>query len=112
MNEDAAITEYRRPSVRVLYGSLPNGRMLTKPLRVMVDYDEEEVVVSEPYFHMHASAPTEAEAVEAFRRIFSGYLDILTAQEKLGANLREQLKYLRSYVNYHGAKDSVASLEA
>jgi len=48
---------------------------------------------------MHASAPTEAEAIAAFRRIFSGYLDILASQEEtLGARMREQLQYLRSTI--------------
>jgi hypothetical protein len=84
--------------VRTLFGSLPYGRQLANPLSVVVDYDDEteEYIVSEPCFHMHASAPTEAEAIEAFRRVFSGYLDVLTAQEeKLSPHLREQLQYLR-----------------
>lgn len=85
--------------VRTLHGLLPYGRRLIKPLNVVIDYEEEEVIVSEPSFHMHASAPTEQEAIEAFRRIFSGYLDFLSAQEdSLGTNLRDQLHYLRSYI--------------
>jgi len=48
---------------------------------------------------MHAAAPTEAEALEAFKRIFSGYLDSLTRREKtLGPQLRDQLNYLRSII--------------
>jgi hypothetical protein len=48
---------------------------------------------------MHAAAPTEAEALEAFRRIFSGYLDVLSSREsRLDPYLREQLAYLRSYI--------------
>ncbi len=84
---------------RRITGFLPGGRRLTHPLIVMVEYDDEEVVVSEPRFHMHASAPTEAEALAAFRRIFSGYLDSLTRREKtLGPQLRDQLNYLRSVI--------------
>jgi hypothetical protein len=87
--------------VRTIFGPLPYGRQLTHPLSVVVDYDDEtqEYIVSEPRFYMHASAPTEVEAIPSFRRVFSGYLDVLTAQEeKLGPRLREQLQYLRSYI--------------
>ena len=87
--------------VRTLFGPLPYGRQLTSPLSVVIQYDDEteEYIVSEPCFHMHASASTEAEALESFRRVFSGYLDVLAAQEeKLGPHLREQLQYLRSCI--------------
>lgn len=90
---------YRPPIHRVIDGSLPKGRWLAHPLTVLIEYDDGEVVVSEPHFHMHASAPTEAEAIAAFRRIFSGYLDVLASrEEKLGTQLREQLEYLRSAI--------------
>lgn len=87
--------------VRTLFGPLPYGRQLACPLSVVVDYDDEteEYIVSEPCFHMHASASTEAEAIESFRRVFSGYLDVLTAQEeKLSPHLHEQLQYLRACI--------------
>ncbi len=87
--------------VRTLFGPLPYGRQLACPLSVVVDYDDEteEFIVSEPCFHIHASASTEAEAIESFRRVFSGYLDVLTAQEeRLSPHLREQLQYLRSCI--------------
>lgn len=87
--------------VRTLFGPLPYERQLACPLSVVVEYDDEteEYIISEPRFHMHASAPTEAEAIAAFRRVFSGYLDVLAAQEeKLGPHLREQLRYLRSCI--------------
>jgi hypothetical protein len=57
---------------RTIAGSLPGGRRLLHPLTLMVEYDDGEVIVSEPLFHMHAAAPTEIEAIEAFKRIFSG----------------------------------------
>jgi hypothetical protein len=80
-------------------GTLPGGRRLAYPLYVMIAHDGGEVVVSEPRFHMHASAPTTTEALVAFRRIFSGYLDILASREgRLDPYLREQLDYLRSYI--------------
>lgn len=89
----------RPPTIRRLQGSLPKGRWLAEPLTVLIEYDDDEVVVSEPRFHMHASAPTEAEAIAAFRRIFAGYLDVLASQEEtLGAHLRDQLQYLRSAI--------------
>ncbi len=90
---------YSPPTYRRITGLLPGGRRLTRPLTVAVEYDDGEVIVSEPLFHMHAAAPTEAEALEAFKRIFSGYLDTLTRREKtLGPQLRDQLNYLRSII--------------
>lgn len=81
-------------------GSLPGGRRLTHPLNITIAHDDGEVIVSEPRFHMHASAPTTEEALVAFRRIFSGYLDILASREsRLDPYLREQLAYLRSYIS-------------
>jgi len=80
-------------------GPLPGGRRLIHPITIVIEFDDEEVVVSERRFHMHASAPTEAEALNAFRRILSGYLDSLTRREKtLGQPLLEQLNYLRSII--------------
>jgi hypothetical protein len=90
---------YSPPTYRRITGLLPGGRRLTRPLTVAVEHDDGEVIVSEPLFHMHAAAPTEAEALEAFKRIFSGYLDSLTRREKtLGPQLRDQLNYLRSII--------------
>ena len=80
-------------------GPLPGGRRLVRPITIVIEFDNEEVVVSERCFHIHASAPTEAEALNAFRRILSGYLDSLTRREKtLGQPLLEQLNYLRSII--------------
>lgn len=84
---------------RTISGTLPGGRRLIHPVTVMIEYDDGEVIVSEPSFYMHAAAPTEAEAIEAFKRIFAGYLDSLTRREKtLGPQLRDQLYYLRSVI--------------
>jgi len=84
---------------RILTGSLPGGRKLTQPLVVRIEYDDDEVVVSETRFHIHASASTEEEAIAAFRRIFPGFLDLLASHEdKLDSYLQEQLAYLRSYI--------------
>jgi hypothetical protein len=53
------------PNFRVLYGSLAGNRQLAKPLTVSIEYDDGEIIVSEPDFHMHASGPTEADAIAA-----------------------------------------------
>lgn len=93
------VEQEQPPIVYMLDGLLSEGRRLAHPLAVEIEHDDGEVVVSEPHFHIHASAPTQAEAIAAFRRIFSGYLDVLTAEEKiLGTHLREQLEYLRSVI--------------
>ena len=84
---------------RTIIGTLPGGRWLARPLTVAIQYDDGEVIVSEPLFHIFAVASTEAEALEAFKRILSGYLDSLTRREKtLGPQLRDQLNYLRSII--------------
>ncbi len=85
------------PQITTIEGILSDRRRLVRPITIVIEYDDGEFVVSEPEFHMHASASTESEAIEAFRRILSGYLDVLTSREnKLGPQLRDQLNYLRS----------------
>ncbi|MBV8695867.1 MAG: hypothetical protein JO125_07605 [Chloroflexi bacterium] len=93
-------TSASRPALLyTMSGGLPGGRRLTHPIVVEIDYDDDEVIVSEPCFHMHASGPTRVEALAAFRRIFSGYLDLLAQREStLGPPLRDQLQYLRSVI--------------
>ena len=89
----------RQTVITNIDGPLPGGRHLVHPITVVIEFDDGEVVVSEPEFHMHASAPTENEALNAFRRILSGYLDSLARREKtLGPQLRDQLNYLRSVI--------------
>lgn len=80
-------------------GALPGGKRLARPLVVLVEYADGEVVVSETLFHMHAAGPTEREAMEAFRRVFAEYLPFLEEREAdLGVHLRNQLAYLRSAI--------------
>ncbi len=80
-------------------GSLPDGRFLTRPLEVKIAYDDEEVVVSEPHFHIHAVGTTVAEALSEFKYTLSEELDELTADEKeLGTRLQAELHYLRNLI--------------
>lgn len=85
--------------LQIIDGALPYGRHLTRPITVLIEDDDGELIVSEPVFHMHAGGPTESEAIEAFKRILSGYVDVLESREEtLAEALRDQLKYLRSIV--------------
>lgn len=87
------------PTFQVITGSLPGGRRLTRPLTVMIEYDDEEVVVSEPRFHIHAVGTTKAEALAEFRRILLEELDELTVdEEELGPRLQAELQYLRDLI--------------
>jgi hypothetical protein len=80
-------------------GALPGERWLTHPLVVQVEYDDGEILVSEPHFYMHASAPTISEAIAEFKRVLSDELEILTSDEKrLGPRLQAQLQYLRTAI--------------
>jgi len=80
-------------------GSLPGRRWLTYPIVVKIEDDGGEYVVTEPKYHMHGEGSTISEAIEAFRRIFSGYLDILSEEEdNLSSYLHKQLEYLRSAI--------------
>ncbi len=80
-------------------GSLPGRRWLTYPIVVKIEDDDGEYVVTELKYHMHGEGSTISEAIEAFRRIFSGYLDILSEEEdNLSSYLHEQLEYLRSAI--------------
>jgi hypothetical protein len=80
-------------------GQLPGGRWLSHPIIVKIEDDYGEFVVSELKYHMHGEGSTIAEAIEAFKRIFSGYLDILSEEENnLSSYMYEQLEYLRSAI--------------
>jgi predicted RNase H-like HicB family nuclease len=80
-------------------GSLPGRRWLTYPIVIKIEDDDGEYVVTELKYHMHGEGSTIPEAIEAFRRIFSGYLDILSEEENnLSSYLHEQLEYLRSAI--------------
>lgn len=98
-SDPTADTAQGSVTVYSLEGFLPDGRYLTHPVVVWVEYDDGEFLVTEPHFYMHASGSTAPEAIEAFKRIFSGYLDVLSTDEAtLGTYLREQLEYLRSVI--------------
>lgn len=80
-------------------GQLPGGRWLSHPIIVKIEDDDGEFVVSELKYHMHGEGSTILEAIEAFKRIFSGYLDILSEEENnLSSYMYEQLEYLRSAI--------------
>lgn len=80
-------------------GHLPGEKWLTRPLDVRIVYDDGEVIVSEPRFHLHAVGTTIAQALAEFRRILSEELDELTAdEEELGPRLRAELQYLRDLI--------------
>jgi predicted RNase H-like HicB family nuclease len=82
-----------------LQGKLIDKRWLRHPLNVVIDADENEFIISDPRTHIHAAGATIAEAESEFRRVFAGYLDVLSQQEdKLSPKLRKQLHYLRSLI--------------
>ena len=87
------------PTFVSIDGALPDGRWLAQPVVVQIEDDNGEVIVCEPHFNMHASGATVQEAIDAFKRIFSGYLDVLSEdEESSGSYLHEQLEYLRSTI--------------
>ena len=80
-------------------GQLPGGKQLLHPITIKIEDDNGEFVVSEPLYHIHGEGSSIPEAIEAFKRIFSGYLDILSEEEgNLSPYMYEQLEYLRSVV--------------
>ena len=82
-----------------LEGCLPDNKRLTKPLCVVIEHGDGEVIVTEPQFYIHAAGRTEAEALEAFKRRLVGYLDVLGRREEtLGARLHDQLQFLRAFI--------------
>ena len=99
-----ATTSYQSPiSTTPIFiaidGPLTEGKQLTFPIVVQIEHDDGEILVSENHFHIHASGATISEAIAAFKRVLSGYLDVLTEEEEsLGSYLREQLAYLRSAI--------------
>lgn len=101
LNPDAHTTTQQADTQPPIFisigGQLPGGRWLSHPIIVKIEDDDGEFVVSELKYHMHGEGPTTLEAIEAFKRIFSGYLDILSEEENnLSPYMYEQLEYLRS----------------
>jgi hypothetical protein len=77
----------------------PEGRRLVHPIVVKLEEDDGEFIVSEPTYHIHGTGTTRKDAIEAFKRIFSGYLDILSDEEEnLSSYMYGQLEYLRSVI--------------
>ena len=88
-----------QPHIEYMDGDLPYGRHLTQPIMIVIEQDDAEIVVSEPRFHMHAGGRTETGAKQAFRRVLSGYLDVLARREgTLGEMPKAHLAYLRSII--------------
>lgn len=87
------------PTCITLDGPLAEGKWFARPLVVRIERDGEEILVSEPYFSIHASASTLPEAINEFKRILAEELDLLTEDEKeLGSRLQAQLQYLRTII--------------
>lgn len=87
------------PVFTTLTGALTKGRWLSHPIIVKIETDYDEFVVSELKYYIHGEGPTLPEAIEAFKRIFSDYLDILSEEENnLSAYMHEQLEHLRSAI--------------
>ena len=79
--------------------ALPEGRSLTRPLEVRIAYDDGEVIVSEPHFHIHAVGTTLTEALAEFKLTLIEELDELTTDEhELGPRLQAELRYLRGLI--------------
>src|SRR5947209_18375659 len=89
-----------QPTIFVsIAGPLPGGRWLTYPIVMKIQDDDGEIVVTELKYFMHGAGSTIPEAIEAFKRIFSGYLDVLSEEEdNLSSYLHEQLEYLCSAI--------------
>jgi len=65
-------------------------------IRLLIEHDGDEVLVSESRFHIHATGSTKEEALENFWRVFFGYEEVLTKDENaLSEYMQAQLKYVR-----------------
>ena len=82
-----------------LTGQLAKGRYLSRPILIKIEEDDGEFIVSEFKYYIHGEGSTVPGAIEAFKRIFSGYLDVLSEEENnLSSYMYEQLEYLRSTI--------------
>lgn len=79
--------------------TLPEGRSLTHPLEVRIAYEDGEIIVSEPHFHIHAVGTTLTGALAEFKLTLLEELDELTSDEnELGPRLQAELHYLRGLI--------------
>ena len=75
---------------------------LAQDVVITVVYDETQLkwLVSDQRFEIRASGGTEAEAIAAFRSVFSQSFDVLDQYESnLDAPTREMFLYLREHVD-------------
>ncbi len=87
------------PPTSYTINTLPQGRSLTCPLEVSIAYDDGEVIVSEPHFHIHAVGTTVAGALAEFKLTLLEELDELASDEnELGPRLQAKLQYLRGLI--------------
>jgi len=87
------------PPTSYTINTLPEGHTLTRPLEVTIVYDDGEVIVSEPHFHIHAVGTTTAKALTEFKLTLLEELDELTSDEnELGPRLQAELQYLRGLI--------------
>lgn len=94
-----ASTAQLGPMRVTLTGRLSDRYRLERPLMVTIEDDDGQFIVAEDEFSIHGVGADQTEALTTFRRIFAGYLDVLSGREAtLGAHLRNQLAYLRSMI--------------
>ena len=95
----ANLVEQHYPLNVALSGKLSADKVINDALDVVIDYEDDEYIVSEPRFHIHGSGPTQAKAIEAFIRIISQIYDDLNEEaDHLSKRMQAQLGYLQSKI--------------
>jgi hypothetical protein len=80
-------------------GPLPEGKQIVHPLTIQIQYEDREIIVSEPHCSIYASGATVQEAIAAFKRTLVDEFNQLTHdEEQLAPRLQRQLQYLRSII--------------
>jgi hypothetical protein len=80
-------------------GPLPFGYRLLHPVYALVLRDDDEVIVTEPRFHIHGYGPALQEAKDDFLHVLAESYEVLQDDEhRLDPYLQGQLAYLRSVI--------------
>lgn len=93
------LAEQLYPVKATLSGQLSADKVINEALDVVIDYEDDEYIVSEPRFHIHGTGPTQNEAIAAFMRIISQIYDDLSEEaDHLSKRMQAQLSYLQSKI--------------
>ena len=80
-------------------GDLPGNRKLKGPIPVLLDFADDEYIITEENFYNYSARETLDEAVSTFfQNLSDSYDSLLEEENNLGEHLQAELEYFRSII--------------